>query len=207
MRFVLNFLPLLQQSTSLRRVVSVLAANCEGPIDTNNMYGENMPLRKWRNQTASIQTLLLEEAARQAPNVSFVHDVPGVVKGGILRDVQGLTMSLAAGLTRLLMPLIETPPDECGERHTFLATSAMYPSREDGIISAGVPLRENMETARGSDGETGSGVYSLDNKCCSAPPKVEQLLAQFRRDGTARKVWEVIGADFTRITGLEEVSD
>ncbi|PCG98873.1 Short-chain dehydrogenase/reductase SDR [Penicillium occitanis (nom. inval.)] len=203
-RFILNLLPLLRKADHLRRVVSVAAATCEGAIDLNNVTGVGMSLLPWRNQTASIQTLLLEEMAKRAPEVSFVHTVPGVVKSGILRDAQGTGMAIRIAISKLLMPLIATSPAESGERHTFVATSAVYPpGKQGGEAYAGVPLQGNLTTARGTDGKPGSGVYSISNKCEVASPKVEELLATFRKDGTAEKVWDYFSADFKRITGVE----
>lgn len=197
-------LPLIQSASSLRRVVSVGAATCEGPIDIANLAGTGFPLRKWRDQLASMQTLLLEEAGRRAPDVGFVHDVPGVVKSGILRDANGFRINLVIAIASLLAPLINTPPDECGERHLFFATSAMYTPREAAAgAAAGVPLVAGLVVARGSNGQAGGGVYSIDNKGESAPPRVEQLLAGFREDGTAKAVWNLVTEDMKRITGSE----
>jgi hypothetical protein len=202
MRFILNLLPLLENATSLRRVVSVLIATCEGPIDPENMLGVGFPLRKWRDQVASEETLLLEEAARRAPNVSFIHTLPGVVRSGITRDAEGLGMGIVIRISRLLGPLIETPPAESGERHVFLATSARYAPREGGASGAGVPVIEAFApTAKGSDGQMGSGTYTVDVKGESSPPRVERVLATLREDGTAQKVWDYVEGDFKRITG------
>ncbi|KAI1374106.1 putative short-chain dehydrogenases/reductase [Hypoxylon crocopeplum] len=204
LRFILNLLPLLQNASSLRRVISVQAATCEGPIDLNNIPGQGFPLRKWRDQVASVQSLLLGEAVRRAPSVSFVHTVPGLVKSSIARDAEGLGMSILIGISRLVLePLLQTPSLECGERHLFLATSAMYVPGQDSATAAGVSLEGPLSTARGSDGQTGSGMYSVDNKGESASHKVETLLAKFRKDGTAEKVWDYIMRDFKRITGTE----
>jgi hypothetical protein len=203
-RFILNLLPLLQNATSLRRIVSVLAATLEGAIDINNIPGEGFPLRKWRNQVSSIETLLLQEAAGRAPDVSFIHTVPGVVKGGIMRDAEGgFGLTAVIALSNLLMPMIQTPPKECGERHLFVATSAMYAPSGGAAVPVGVPLDGTLAVARGSNGEMGSGMYSVDNKGESAGPKVEKLLAEFRDNGTANRVWHYISMDFERITGTE----
>ncbi|KAK9236976.1 putative short-chain dehydrogenases/reductase [Lipomyces kononenkoae] len=205
MRFILNLLPLLQNAGSLRRVVSVLAATCEGDIYLDNIPGKGFPLLKWRNQVSSVQTLLLEEAARRAPDVSFVHTIPGFVKGGIMRDEpEGFRSPLMKAISRhIIEPLLQTLPAECGERHLFLATSAMYAPGRGGTALAGVPLDPKMVPARGIDGQTGSGMYSVDNKGKSAPPKVEKLLVKFREDGTAAKVWDYVSSDFMKITGTE----
>lgn len=66
----------------------------------------------------------------------------------------------------------------------------MYPSSQGSAALAGTPISQKLSLARGTNGQPGSGMYSLDSKNASAPPRVEQLLAQFREDGTAKKVWE-----------------
>lgn len=200
MRFVLGLLPLLQRATSLRRVVSVGAATLEGAIDLANITGEGFPLHQWRDQGAAIHTLLLERITRQAPDVSFVHDVPGVVKSKITRDAEGFGMRLLIAVTGVLGPLIRTPIDEAGERHLFLATSALFPPEKDAA-HAGISFNGRPEAARGTDGKLGSGVYSVDNKGESASPRVEEILATHRKDGTAVKVWEIVSGDFKKILG------
>jgi hypothetical protein len=210
MRFILNLLPLLQKADSLRRVVSVLAATTEGAIDLNNIPGEGFFLLKWRNQIASCQTLLLEEAARRAPEVSFTHNVPGIVKGGIMRQPEGVRLAVIIAISSLFEPFLQdlqTPPDACGERHLMLATSAMYPAGKNAGAVAGVPVVEDLAVARGSNGNMGSGIYSVDHKGESAPPKVEKLLAKFRQDGTADKVLEHVAGVCKKHTGTDVVSD
>lgn len=206
-RFILNLLPLLQQAPSLRRVVSVLAASYEGAIDLDNIHGLGFSLQKGRNQSSAIQTLLLEEAARRAPDVSFVHTVPGVVKSGILRDAdKSFTMTAIITIAKMMGPLIETPPDVCGELHLFYATSERYASQGGGAIVAGVRMEGSVTAANGSHGRVGSGVCTLNTKGESSSPKVEKLLEQYRRDGTAKKVWEHVKADFVKVTGMEVVA-
>jgi hypothetical protein len=204
LRFILNLLPLIQNATSLRSIVSVMAATCEGAIDLENISGHGLSLIQRRNQMASIQTLLLEEVAKRAPDVRFVHTLPGVVKSGILRDASGLKISITICISKLLMPLIETSPAECGERHLFVATSARYPpgSQSDGV-AAGVSLGEKVTVARATDGQIGSGMYSVNHKGDSAPEKVEQLLVELGENGTAKAVWDYVMADFERIAGKE----
>lgn len=59
--------------------------------------------------------------------------------------------------------------------------------------------------ARGSDGQRGSGVYTVDDKGGSSSAKVEHMLREFRENGTTGKpeVWEYIRGDFLKITGTE----
>ncbi|KAI0418463.1 putative short-chain dehydrogenases/reductase [Xylaria grammica] len=208
LRFITNLLPHLQRASSLRRVVSVGAATCEGAIDISNIPGRGLALHQWRDQLASISTLTLEEARRRAPGVAFVHTVPGVVKSGIMRDVQPtLRLSIIIGLARLLAPFINVPPAESGERHVFAATSAVFTPGQ-GAGHAGVPVDGTpLAQCRGVDGKTGSGLYSISPKNDPAPPKVEELLRRFREDDTARKVWDYVTSDLVRITGREVATE
>lgn len=120
-----------------------------------------------------------------------------------MRDVQPtLGLSILIAVSRFLAPLINTPPAECGERHVFAATSAAFAPAKGQY--AGVPLDGMpLTVARGTDGRTGGGVYSLSQKLDPAGPKVEQVLRQLRKDGSAEKVWNYISGDFKRITGSE----
>ncbi|KAI0805559.1 putative short-chain dehydrogenases/reductase [Xylaria sp. FL0064] len=206
LRFILNLLPHIQRAPSLRRIVSVGAATCEGAIDLSNIPGKGFPLHQWRDQIAAIGTLTLEEARRRyTPDVAFVHTVPGVVESGIMRDLKPtLRLSIIIGISRLLAPFINVPPAESGERHVFAATSAAFAPGQDAAGHAGVSLDGlPLEICRGTDGKAGSGVYSLSPKDDPAPPKVEELLRRYREDGTAGKVWDHIAADFKKITGRE----
>lgn len=203
-RFILNLLPLLQNAHQLRRVVSVGAASYEGPIDTQNIPGLGFPLPKWRDQFASCITLLLNKAAHQAPNVGFVHTCPGVVKSGIMRDMEPtLRLRIIVAITGFLAPLINTSPEECGERQLFAATSARYGARESHEEVSG--LSPGMSVARGVNGQPCGGVYSVDAKGESSPQKVDQLLRGFVDDGTAEKVWEYIMTDLKNVTGSQSM--
>jgi hypothetical protein len=145
-------------------VVSVGAATVEGPVDMSNFFGEGFPLTKWRDQLSSIQTLLLEEFSQLAPTVSFIHSLPGIVKGGINRDAEGFSLKLIILISRyLLEPFLQVPPDECGERHMFLATSAVFKPAQGSVEAAGVLVPEGEGPVIGTDGETGSGAYSRDH--------------------------------------------
>lgn len=62
-----------------------------------------------------------------------------------------------------------------------------------------------MGIAIGTNGESGSGVYSVDLAGESSGPKVRELLAKFRKDGVVEQYWEHTEREFKRITGLEAV--
>ncbi|VUC31642.1 unnamed protein product [Clonostachys rosea] len=201
-RFIANLLPLIQRAETLRRVVSVGAATVEGPVDMSNFFGEGFPLMKWRDQLSSIQTLILEKFSRLAPTVSFIHSLPGIVKGGINRDAEGFSLKLIILVSRYLFePFLQVPPDECGKRHLFLATSAIFNPAQSSVEAAGVLVPGCEETVIGTDGETGSGAYSMDHYIRPLPAKSIEMLAQLRSNGTQDKIWEFVSNDFNRLTG------
>ncbi|KAK4125389.1 hypothetical protein N657DRAFT_613243 [Parathielavia appendiculata] len=206
LRFIVNLLRLLQNATGLRRVVTVLAGTKEGAVNKNDFQMRQSSLLSLagRGHIVSMTTLALEAVAQTAPSVSFIHNYPGAVKTNLGNDVEGLFGAIFRSVFRILFfvvgPFVEIPVDEAGERHVFFATSARFPERGEGA-GAGVPLPQDVAVARGTDGKAGSGVYSIDNHAESAPPKVEQLLAQLREDGTAKKVWSDVEEQFVRVTG------
>ncbi|KAJ4357138.1 uncharacterized protein N0V89_001713 [Didymosphaeria variabile] len=203
-RLILNLLPLIQNARQLRRVVSVGAASYEGPIVTGNIPGIGLPLLEWRDHFASCLTLLLSKVAQRAPDVGFVHTCPGVVKSGIMRDMEPtLRLRIMVTITGFLAPLINTSPNECGERHLFAATSARYAVQKNYGETSGVSSTTPIHVARGIDGRNGSGVYSVDAKGESATPKVEGLLKAFKENGTAEALWQYVLSDYMRITRSE----
>jgi hypothetical protein len=205
-RFIVNLLPLLEASSSLRRVVSVFTACKEGPIDTANFQGRKLPLMAQRGHASSIVTLSLEAIAKKAPTVSFIHGFPGHVKTNITRGTGGMMMLIFKVIYSIVGPFLIMPIEECGERHVFLATSAKYPAGTSGSDeTAGVSLEGDVSIARGTDGKPGSGVYSIDEDGESAGLKVEELLVNLRKEGMVEQVWSHVEGEFKRITGVENI--
>ncbi|KAK9325347.1 hypothetical protein V1517DRAFT_191181 [Lipomyces orientalis] len=151
LRFVLNLLSLIQKGDTFR---PLLEATFEGQIDLRKIPGEGLQLLGWRNQMSACQTLLLSELAKRAHDVSFIHAFPGGVKGGIMRNAEGFRIAIIISISKVLEPLFQTPPPESGERHLFVATSAMFPACKEGSTIAGVPLEEKLAIAQGIYGRT-----------------------------------------------------
>ncbi|KAI4852804.1 hypothetical protein E4T44_01247 [Aureobasidium sp. EXF-8845] len=195
-RFISNLMPLINNANSLRRVVSVFIATLEGEIQMDDFQGWHMKLMANRDHAASITTLSLESHHKDNPNVSFVHNFPGVVKSGITRGTSGPVLTALKAVVRVFGLLFYMPADEAGDRHVFLATSARY-SASLSDSAAGVPLSvaEGLFLARGTDGTAGSGVYSVNASGESASPKVEEVLASLRSRGMMEKVMGTITAD------------
>ncbi|MCJ1288097.1 hypothetical protein MMC26_007452 [Xylographa opegraphella] len=207
-RFIVNLLPLLQRAPSLRRVVSVLCAGKEGPVDSSDLQGWHMTnLLAQRGQGASQVTLTLEALAAKAPEVSFIHNFPGSIKTNLVRGGEPKIVTAMTFLSKIVGAFVNLhmPSEECGARHVFLATSAKYPAGTGGEQTEGVPLPEGVGVARGVDGQSGSGVYSIDEHGESTGPKVEELLARLRHEGLVDKLWQDTEAQFMRITGRQAI--
>ncbi|KAK3681628.1 hypothetical protein B0T22DRAFT_539997 [Podospora appendiculata] len=209
LRFLVNLLPLLQNATDLRRVVTVLAGTKEGPVDTSDFQGRHMSLMtpKGRGHFSSMLTLALETAAQRAPSVAFVHAYPGFVKTNLGYDLEGVGVTILRGIYDVVYPVVgplfATPVNEAGERHLFLATSARF-SEAGGSLS-GVPLAGGVGVAKGTDGRSGSGVYSVNNSGEPGSAKVEQLLGKLRKQGVPQEVWAEVEGEFVRVTGTAAV--
>ena len=201
-RFIVNLLPLLHQATALRRVVSVFTAGKEGPVDASDFQGWKVPALSQRGQASSLVTLSLEALAKKAPDVAFIHNFPGAVKTNIVRGGEGAAIFILNVVFKIIGPMVNMPNQECGERHLFLATSARYPAGMSRDAASGVPMVGGVAVARGTNGKSGSGVYSIESDGESAGPKVEELLAKFREEGMVEKVWKDTEDEFKRITGL-----
>ncbi|KAI4224132.1 MAG: hypothetical protein L6R36_004888 [Xanthoria steineri] len=204
-RFIVNLLPLLRSAPHLRRVVTVFGAGKEGPITTSDWQAWKVPMLSQRGHVSSMTTLSLEALAKEAPEVSFIHNFPGVVKTNLARGGEGLAVFVLKQAFKVLNPLLAMSNRECGERQTFLATSARYPSKT--AEACGVPLIAGLAAACGTNGQSGSGVYSVDMDGTSAGAKVEALLAKFRDGGLVEMVWKHTMEEFERITGVRSISD
>ena len=201
LRFTVNLLPLLQRAPSLRRVVTVAGGGKEGPLDSHDFPALRVPLTAIRGHVSTLITLGLEYVAKTAPEVSFVHDHPGTVNTPLLRRMDGPVGVLMRAYVYLVGYWKCVPIEECGERHLFLATSKRYPPAaglEDG--ASGVPMGDGVELARGTTGEVGSGVYSVEWDGASASAAVEKLLAGYRNEGMVEKIWRHAESIFDQVT-------
>lgn len=153
-----------------------------------------MKLMANRDHAASITTLSLESHHKDNPNVSFIHNFPGVVKSGITRGTSGPVLTALKAAIRVFGSLFYMPAEEAGDRHVFLSTSARYSAGLEDP-TAGVPLPGDLSVARGTDGTVGSGVYSINAIGESAGPKVEEALASLRSRGMMEKVMNTIRTD------------
>lgn len=204
-RFTINLLPLLRRATGLRRLVTVLAGAHDGPIFTDDFQARKMSVLSLRGHVVSMTDMLLEKLAEQAPEVSFVHNYPGTVKTGIGRDANTMLVRIVSWIVPVIGMFLYIPIKESGERHLFFATSAKYPARSGE--TAGVPAPGGVDVADGTDGASGSGVYSIHWDGESAGPKVVRLLRGMREEGMTQQVWDHTEGEFKRIFGSQPSCD
>ncbi|TVY14452.1 Oxidoreductase andH [Lachnellula arida] len=178
-RFISNLLPLIQVAPGLRRVVTTFVAIMEGTILKDDFQLWNRNLMRYRGHAASVVSLALEKHAKDAPEVSFIHNFPG----GIARGTGWILGSVLRGVYGLFGSLVHMPFADAGDRHVFLATSARYPASgmEDQVD--GVPIADGDQVAKGTDGRLDSGLYSIDMFGESAKPEVYEVLEKYRKEG------------------------
>ncbi|KAJ5740593.1 hypothetical protein N7493_000465 [Penicillium malachiteum] len=205
MRFIANLLPLLQRS-HLSRVVIVLAGTKEGLINPNDIPGKKVLPWRARGHLCSMITLTLERFATLAPEVSFVHNYPGFVDTSLASSMKGATGALMRTVfwfTGLFSTKTYVSLDETGQRHCFLATSPMFSSNTqyEAILDKGNALSSRNDTAIGSNGAMGSGVYIVGELCESGVRDSQKILTELRQNGTHEKIWDHLQKGFLRVTG------
>ncbi|TVY89750.1 Oxidoreductase [Lachnellula willkommii] len=200
-RFISNLLLLIQVAPGLRRVVTTFVATMEGTILKDDIQLWNRNLMRYRGHAASVVSLALEKHAKDAPEVSFIHNFPGPVKSRIARGTGGILGSVFRGVYGLFGSLVQMPFADAGDRHVFLATSARYPASGMENQVDGVPIADGDQVAKGTDGRLGSGLYSIDMFGESAKPEVYEVLEKYRKEGMVDWVWQNLEDEFVRVTG------
>lgn len=157
----------------------------------------------WRGQISSMQSIYLLEASRRAPEVSFITTDPGIVETGIGRDAKHFMLRLSLAVSKTLLRFMMTSPDDSGERHMFMATSAMFRPRRNGGGIDGVPLATGLVGAASIQGDEGGGAYSLGVQCDPEVERTKKIMDGLISDGSAQMVLDKTMADFRMLTGSD----
>ncbi|KAB8203414.1 short chain dehydrogenase [Aspergillus parasiticus SU-1] len=186
MRFVHNLLPLLSASKAPARVVSVLAGGQEGKIEEDNLdLQKSWTIMKAGMYAATLNSLAAEHLATLYPSISFVHVFPGIVRTPLMNRTMG---SIAGSIVSFLSRPMSISPQESGERHVFISTSAAYPpAAPEDPTNAGVPLVEGVKTSVASTGKIGGGSYILNYDGANAAK--ERLMSGYRAENFPKKIW------------------
>ncbi|KAI1357356.1 hypothetical protein F5Y08DRAFT_324480 [Xylaria arbuscula] len=200
-RFVVNLLPQLRQSSNLRRVVTVFAGGKEGKVFTDDLQGSQLGIASFRGHLTSMITLAFHTLSQQAPEVSFIHVYPGFVKTDLARELGGVTAAVAKILLKPIMAVLHIPIEETGERQAYLATSARFPPADSQVGDAdGVALGQGNNVAVGVNGELGGGVYSIDYEGEGTSQGVQKLIQGYIKDQTVDVVWKDMEEVFKRVS-------
>jgi NAD(P)-dependent dehydrogenase (short-subunit alcohol dehydrogenase family) len=200
-RFLVNLLPQLKQASGLRRVVHVGAGGKEGTVYPDDFEAKKLSPMALRGHWASMLTVSLVAAAKDAPEVSFVHAYPSFVKTGLSRELTGIGPAIAKILFNPIMSLVSIPIDETGERQAYFATSARFPPQSNDAV--GVSPGQGIEIGVGADGKHGSGVYSINQKAEGTSPKTVDLVKEMGDQGIIDQVWTHTQEQFERISQLK----
>jgi hypothetical protein len=182
---ITKLLPLLLASSLPATVVSVYAAGMEAKL-----YAEDLSLRQpshysysqARSHIVYMHTCFFEELAKRHPGqLRLVHIFPGLVvhKGMYSADNPWW---LRFVFTKVL-PFFGMNQDlgEVGHRMVALASTSIYPALPPGETAT------SKNAVKGTDGESGSSAYALNEKGESAYPakRYDSLGKQDLRE----KVW------------------
>ncbi|KAL4863295.1 hypothetical protein BDV12DRAFT_202208 [Aspergillus spectabilis] len=192
LRFTIQLMPFLQRASVLRRVITVGAAGFEGPIDPSDFPALRASPDRIRGHISSLMTLGMEGAARKAPSVTFMHDYPGPVNTPLAQHL----LSRGEASSRVPIPSDLMAPEESGERHLYLLTSARYPAADDVVSGEGA-----MQVVRGTNSEVGSGVYSVGWDGESSPLETLDFLQALREDRMVERVCAHTDNVFSSIIG------
>ncbi|KAI0123321.1 hypothetical protein BJ170DRAFT_641413 [Xylariales sp. AK1849] len=194
--FILRLLPLLNAAPS-PRVVSALGGGLEGsispflPDDLGFRDPANYSLSTIAGATGTYVTLTLEQLQKQNPRVSFIHAFPGFVRSGLFESEHfGAVFKFI--MKWFVMPtvgrLFFSSPAEAGERFLYVASSPTFGAQGQGD-----------ELVTGSNGEKGSGAYTLNDK--QEAVHSDAVLKPLRADGSDNKIWEHTLGEIERVVG------
>ena len=203
-RFMVNLLPLLRAAPGLKRVVSCLAGTKEGQMNLDDFQGWSVPaseVHSSRGHVASAATLSMEHLAKQAPEISFIHCFPGLVRSGIGR---GTGMWKLRAILALMYPFAAADTRESGERHLYLLTSAKFPAKSGTEAVQGVSVGTAVEQADDTFGKRSGGTYSVDQYLEHQSKDLLGVLSRLRQAGATERMWKLTQDDFVRITGSTE---
>ena len=185
MQFITNLLPQLNKATS-PSVVTVLAGDGAGPVPQDDLSLKNpanYSVIKAGGAASTYTTLFLERLHADNPRVSFVHTFPGLVKTNLWWRDEHFSRWTQFFFRWILHPIL-TPMfysvDEVGQRTLFAATDERFRPHHGSDDSSGalqIP---------GSNGDLGSGVYTLNDKSESVVEK--KILPEYRKNGIAEKI-------------------
>ena len=171
--FMRELMPLLTKSSG-PRVVSVLSAGQEGPVNMDDIglsQPENYRFWSAARQGVTMMSLAMREMARQNPSVTFIHTNPGMVSTAVhqkwAESMTGYWTPVRWLMHWLLIPLMHSfgiTAEEAGEIGLYELTDVRYAAT------------------------TGTNFYRLNEK--ADDESTLTILSEYAEDGTQKRVWE-----------------
>lgn len=184
-RFIMQLLPLLNNSPLPSHVISVYAGTFEDGTKAGEFpigcppdaaYG----IGAVRKHASFMKTFVFEELAeRYAGKMRLTHIYPGLVDGPGFTNPE--VPSWFKVLWRLVRPLLRffmVHPETCGQIMLYLATEN-YPAQTKNIDKKGI--------SRSSEGQSGGGAYSVGK---SGDPQKGIMYERVRQSDTRKRVWD-----------------
>jgi hypothetical protein len=158
---------------------------------------------KARGHLSSMITMANNVLAKQAPDVSFVHNFPGAVKTTFGRDAKGalgVALRIATMIFRVVPDsLVFMPAPDCGAYQLYCATSARFSPAQGNAV--GVPVASGITIARGTDGQPGGGSYNVNFDGENVSGDIEKHLANAKAAGAEDSLWAHVLGEIQSVTG------
>jgi hypothetical protein len=150
-------------------------------------------------------SLAVDKLSQEAPEVSWIHDHPGLVESGLWQGIQGLSGIMIRAVFSVLGRFVYTTPEACGERQMFMATSARFPpaSSSEEAEKGFLPDDTKVGVVMSINGREGGGSYTVTDGGDAVAAKALNLLSGYIQDGTQDAVWKHTLETFKSITGHE----
>lgn len=178
LRFTQNLLPLINKAAQpsenlsvkpLARVLSVLGATLESPINLNDLaLKKSYSLSTCANHAITMTTLSFHKLAASNPDITFIHSQPGGVNTNLLRGAPSWARFAFDKAAFLLKPWM-VPIKDSGERHLWASTNDEFGKEKVVLVWQDSKAHIN--------------------------PKVDTMI----KDGTMDKVWEHTEQVFVKI--------
>jgi hypothetical protein len=184
------------------RSISVLGAGHESAVNFDDLELKNtFSGARCAAHTTLMNDFMVEEYSAREPGVTFIHSSPGAVNTGAARDLPLWARATVKLFTPVLLPFM-VGREETGERHLFLATSAMYPPAKPGksAFASGVSLTEGIAVGEGANGTPGGYLVNWNGEITGKG----KLLAGYRTDGISKVVWEHTVEIFERVEKINQ---
>ena len=186
-KFILALLPLLTASPLAGHAISVYAGDMEhgNTIDPKNLplgapADQKYSINTVRQHVSFMKTFLFERlAAQNAGKLRLTHIFPGLVEGpGFYSADNPVWFRVVWRLVKPITRFYTTSSEDCGAAMVFLGTQR---------FAAKGARMEEVEAAKGTDGEVGGGAYAV-GKTADVGGKV--AYPAVRGGEVAQRVWE-----------------